>query len=188
MLFIWHQVSLMSTFRFSLLFKIYVLGSNPEIEKLVNPEEVTNAAIETAGQIYAYIKKKFAREGLSNAYPQLMICSEPATSWKTMKDIYTDVADQVGMESTSSFSTKTIDEICDVTCSIEELRVTLKNYNGIQISQANNKGSETYVIAATREEKFPLSSEVRRDDPGSETYCIRVPPDINSRILRLLLP
>ncbi|WZZ08961.1 hypothetical protein YC2023_094882 [Brassica napus] len=122
------------------------LGSNPEIEKLVNPEEVTNAAIETAGQIYAYIKKKFAREGLSNAYPQLMICSEPATSWKTMKDIYTDVADQVGMESTSSFSTKTIDEICDVTCSIEELRVTLKNYNGIQISQANNKGSETYVI------------------------------------------
>ena len=37
------------------------LGSNPEIEKLVNAEEVTKAEIVTAGKIYAYIKKKFAR-------------------------------------------------------------------------------------------------------------------------------
>ncbi|KAL0742124.1 hypothetical protein Bca4012_083637 [Brassica carinata] len=43
------------------------LGSQPEIAELVNVEEVTKAVIVTAGQIYAYIKKEFAREGLSNA-------------------------------------------------------------------------------------------------------------------------
>ncbi|WZZ11872.1 hypothetical protein YC2023_104961 [Brassica napus] len=156
MLFIWHQVRLMSTFRFSLLFKIYVLGSNPEIKKLVNPEEVTKAAIETAVQIYAYIKKKFAREGLSNAYPQLMICSEPATSWYYI--------------ACSDCKTKATREPSSLLC---------PKFGNINVSG---------IAAATREEKFPLSSEVRRDDPGSETYCIRVPPDINSRILRLLLP
>ncbi|CAN7044205.1 unnamed protein product [Brassica rapa subsp. trilocularis] len=45
-------------------FNWLVLGSNPEIEKLVNAEEGTKAEI----------------EGLSNAYPQLMMCSKPATS------------------------------------------------------------------------------------------------------------
>ncbi|KAG5411557.1 hypothetical protein IGI04_007876 [Brassica rapa subsp. trilocularis] len=43
------------------------LGSNPEIEKLVNAEEGTKAEIVTAGQIYAYIKK---------IWP-----GKPATSW-----------------------------------------------------------------------------------------------------------
>ncbi|CAF2142351.1 unnamed protein product [Brassica rapa] len=52
-------------------FNWLVLGSNPEIEKLVNAEEVTKAEIVTAGKIYAYIKKKFAREGRSNAYLDL---------------------------------------------------------------------------------------------------------------------
>ncbi|KAH0872986.1 hypothetical protein HID58_070348, partial [Brassica napus] len=52
------------------------LGSNPEIEKLVNAEE---AEILTAGQIYAYIKKKFARVFQMRIHN--LMCSEPATSW-----------------------------------------------------------------------------------------------------------
>ncbi|KAH0879681.1 hypothetical protein HID58_067075, partial [Brassica napus] len=81
--------------------------------------------------------------------PPFLGSMEPEEGWrrelmgKIMKDIYTDVA-----VSSSSFSTTTICAILGfsiISKGREQSRVTLNNYNGIQISQANNMGFDTNV-------------------------------------------